>query len=191
MTCLDWLRELGPHLMVLAFWFTSLAVFEWVRKAKPLTFWLFMFCALAVWLVVTGVKLADLHQKDAFLTRKAEVMDAIGREIKIGQGLLHQIAQDQDYMNPRLGHCNSGPVVARYAPKIEDWKSRSQKLLDEVLPESGALARFQTVPESFPKSDCPKMDFNYWKLLAMTQNLIYIWEATEQYRLRVGPRCRK
>jgi len=206
MTWWDWFRELIPHLMALAFWFTSLSLAVFERRAgtanaaartantgsrnpKRLVFWVAMTLAFIVWVFVTIVKMQDLSEKAHFADRRRNVADAIGREIRDGAELLDRIAHDQRYQHRNT--CENQALVDWYAPKIEDWKRRVQVLLDETLPGSGARTRFETVAASFPKSDCPKMDFNYWRLLAFVQNLHAIWEAVDQYCGRVGPTCRR
>lgn len=189
MTFWDFAREYAPHLLALAFWLTSLTIFDRFRRDHGLAFGICLAVALVVWLVLVVVTGFGLIERNKFETRRQEVTRAISREIVNGQDLLDRIANDQKYQH--RGTCNSKALVNYYAPKIEDWKVRVQRLLDEMLPESGATERFKTVAASFPTSDCPEMDFNYWRLLAFAQNLNSIWESSTQYCMRVSPTCRK
>jgi hypothetical protein len=185
----DFAKEYAPHLLALVFWFTGLTLFDRLRRDHPGVFATFFGLGLVVWFVLVIVTGHGLWERNMFETRRREVASSISREIKNGRELLDKIANDQKYMHRKT--CNDAALVNAYAPKVEDWKTRVQKLLDEMMPESGATERFMTVAASFPKSDCPEMDFNYWRLLAFAQNLNAIWESSAQYCLRVGPTCRK
>jgi len=184
----DYLSALLPLLVPLALTLIGLGFLERLRETPWAWIYssLFRF-ALLVWTVPFVMTARDVYQKHEFQDRRRQVADAISRELREGRSILDAIETDKAYQY--IQTCNRKEVLRRYESRVEAWKERVQKLLDEFLPASGARRRFESVPIRFPLSQCPRMDYTYWRTLALFQNLSAIWEALDQYCFRIGPTC--